>query len=174
MKKFLAFWLYVWELPQNVLGLVLYGIFGIKGSARIVRLNGIKRVEFLWKLKTAISLGRYVLIGQIKRDTRQDIRYHELGHCIQSLHWGWLYLITIGLPSLWVNLTTRIIAWAYLSKKFRWFVDLFVSKNEYLYQWAYSRYPEKHANNAIFLGWKYDHITETLQYRELKVKVVFE
>lgn len=176
MKQFLSFWLYVWELPQNVLALILFRIFGIKGQDRVITLNGYKRIEFLWKLKTAVSLGRYVLIGQILRDTRQDIRYHELGHCVQSIHWGWLYLVVIGIPSMWVNLTTRIIRRMYNSKPFRWFADIFVSKNEGVYEWAYSRYPEKQANNAVFGKdqWKYDTKTNRLLYVGIKAKVVFE
>ena len=89
MKKFL---LYIHQLPQNIVGVVLRLIY--KGTDTeyndaIVRKSA--------KMKGGISLGKYIIVGS--RASKKTIM-HEYGHCIQSRRLGWLYLLVVGLPSI--------------------------------------------------------------------------
>lgn len=83
--------LYIWELPQNLLGLLLRLIY--KGYDSEYNDALVRRST---KMRRAISLGKYIIANQFS--TREDIK-HEYGHCIQSKYLGWLYLIVIGLQS---------------------------------------------------------------------------
>lgn len=99
MKKIL---LYIWCLPQNLLGLLLRQIYKGKDSQyedAIVRRST--------KMGGGISLGRYIIINQWSgKKTVQ----HEYGHCLQSRRLGWLYLLLIGLPSIvWAGIYGRIV-----------------------------------------------------------------
>lgn len=89
MKKIL---LYLWQLPQNLLGLLLRSFLSGEDAAyedAIVRRTT--------KMPGGISLGKYIILN--KRMNRSVVM-HEYGHCRQSKMLGWLYLIVIGLPSL--------------------------------------------------------------------------
>jgi hypothetical protein len=55
----------------------------------------------------SISLGNFIFVSNIK--DLETIK-HEYGHTLQSYQLGWLYLIVIGIPSLF---------WAAFGKKYR-------------------------------------------------------
>ena len=100
----------VWQLPQislSLLVLVWYKMTrqivesltvsgGIAENSRvyIIRMKG----------KQAFSLGELIFVSD-KYDTEKRITTikHEYGHAIQSVKWGWLYLIVIGIPSLLIT-----------------------------------------------------------------------
>ena len=84
--------LYLWCLPQNLLGL-LFLLF-IRGEERHT-LNGID-FYYCWGFSGGISLGKYIILG----DKWEKSVRHEYGHCIQSRMLGPLYLIVVGIPSL--------------------------------------------------------------------------
>lgn len=110
MKKIKRFLLYLWCLPQNLLGLLLIAFY--KPERMHIMENG-NRIYFATRMKGGISLGKYSLVNvghyrhdineSLKRDT---VRHEAIGHAKQSLYLGWLYLIIIGLPSV-------IWAWQY-------------------------------------------------------------
>ena len=89
MKKAL---LYIWQLPQNTLGLILRAIY--KGNDSTYSDSIVRRST---KMKGGISLGKYIIVNQFSKKTTV---MHEYGHCIQSKYLGWLYLIVIGLQSI--------------------------------------------------------------------------
>lgn len=63
-----------------------------------------KDVTFYMYPYNSVSLGDYRFI----RYNSSDLTYrHENGHSVQSRHWGWLYLIAVGLPSVIRNLVWR-------------------------------------------------------------------
>ena len=102
--------LYLWQLPQNLLGLLF--LLVLKGETRH-RLGSI-RFYFLDTFPGGITLGEYIIVG-----TRQELTVcHEYGHVLQSRMLGPLYLPVIGLPSL---------LWAWLGdmvapgKSYYWF-----------------------------------------------------
>lgn len=111
---FIDFFLYLWQLPQNLLGLVLTLVYRgsnavfISGACEIIVRRSVK-------MRGGISLGQYVIVSQWAGENTVN---HELGHCIQSQYLGWLYLIVIGLPSIvWAALHSYVKAvrtkWSY-------------------------------------------------------------
>lgn len=93
--------LYLWQLPQNLLGLVLLYIYG--PHIVMVSDDAGTRVYKSARMPGGISLGRYVIINKYQC-TQQTIA-HELGHARQSRFLGPLYLLVVGLPSiLWAGL----------------------------------------------------------------------
>ena len=90
MKKVL---LYIWQLPQNLLGLIVKAITRSQKTA-----TG----HYYWKYHSGLSLGRYVFVNE--RASIETIR-HEGGHQKQSLYLGPFYLLIIGVPSfMWASL----------------------------------------------------------------------
>lgn len=84
--------LFVWQLPQNLLGLLLRFIYDGYDTDHVTHI-----VRRSTKMRGGISLGRYVIINQWAEETTA---LHEYGHCRQSMLLGWLYLPIIGLPSI--------------------------------------------------------------------------
>ena len=103
--------LWIWQLPQNVAGLILLLIIGY--DKKLIAPNG-NHVYFSSNMSGGISLGKYSIIDdyyivKCKTDKAMlelDVTKHEaLGHGTQSRWLGPLYLIVIGLPSIiWASL----------------------------------------------------------------------
>ena len=88
--------IYLWTLPQSVLGWLL-SLFCRKST-----LHG-KRV-YLWRFSCGLSLADYIFVN---KDASVFTVAHEYGHRRQSLYLGWLYLLIIGIPSItWASLYT--------------------------------------------------------------------
>jgi hypothetical protein len=88
--------LYIWQLPQNLLGLLLVAV-----------LNPDDRYDFEGatlcyssRMSGGISLGRYIVVDSRMADYTGKVERHELGHTMQSKILGPLYLLVIGLPSI--------------------------------------------------------------------------
>lgn len=98
---------WVWQLPQNLLGVLWKGI---KKDSIITEISNddIRLVDakaYLIKAGGSVTLGKYVFISQTYRDQGMTIK-HECGHVKQSKMLGPLYLIVIGIPSIlhaWLN-----------------------------------------------------------------------
>ena len=110
--------LYIWQLPQNLLGLILLLI--MKYDATLTLDNG-NVVYFSRNMSGGISLGRYSIInsyyaglktGDKKIKSKEElmeldvVKHEGIGHGTQSRWLGPLYLPVIGLPSI-------IWAWLY-------------------------------------------------------------
>jgi len=124
--------LYLWMLPQNLLGLIFILIF----TKKITSLKKSKRVNSnIYYLDNevdfaAISLGRYLFISSTYND-KDIIERHEEGHYFKSQFFGPIYLIVIGIPSILMNVLSM-----YLYKK---------GKSSMLEQY-YNRWPENWAD----------------------------
>lgn len=99
MKVLLNTLLFIWQIPQNLLGLLF--VFFLNPELSF-DWNGV-RLNYSPQMIGGISLGRYIVmrgsayaIG-VKPGDREA---HEYGHCRQSMILGPLYLLVIGLPSL--------------------------------------------------------------------------
>lgn len=119
MKKVL---LYIWQLPQNLLGLILL-LFYHK-EQKFDYKNDVNFYETP-EMPSGISLGQYVIV---RRRSDIDGLNHEYGHTKQSKYLGWFYLLVIGLPSITGNLIDRIILtnilhWPY-KKTYKWYYNL--------------------------------------------------
>lgn len=114
---------YLWELPQNLLGLVVK-----KVSKATYYVTYKDATVYSWNLFGAISLGRYIFLPfkdvSPERVLVQHYIKHEYGHSIQSKYLGWLYLIVIGLPSfIWANCFNR-----YRQKSGKTYYDFYTEK----------------------------------------------
>lgn len=88
--------LFIWQAPQEIIGFIFIVFFF--GWRKIVDMSDYKTsyVFYIDKFPGGMSLGRFIFINPFER----DLILHEWGHSIQSMIFGPLYLIVIGLPSL--------------------------------------------------------------------------
>lgn len=87
--------LYIWQLPQNLVGLIYMII--LKGEKRIVK----QRNTAFYVAPTmngGVSLGNYIFLSE-RSGLKEPAYDHEFGHCIQSRILGPLYLPIVGLCS---------------------------------------------------------------------------
>ena len=99
MRIIINILLYIWQLPQNLLGLILRVIYRQKNSL----LYKDKTVRVCESFPGGISLGNTLIVSKFpyNKPTWNTVK-HEWGHTRQSLYLGPLYLIIIGIPSgLW-------------------------------------------------------------------------
>ena len=128
MKQFLLF---LHQLPQNLLGLIVY----LFTNPRRLKCFFDNQWHYYYVAQRnkggwGVSLGNFIFFGY---EPDQLSIKHEYGHQIQSLYLGWLYLIVVGLPSaVFNNLWDRIFHKNWSHKKRE--------------QWYYNRYPEKWAD----------------------------
>ena len=132
MKKFLyvlkEIILYIWQLPQNLLGLIFLLFY--KKEAAFYKKNG-RTFYGTPEMPSGITLGNYIIINAWYAKQPEDNEYrdrimrHEYGHSIDSRIWGPLYLIVIGLPSIMGNLWNR---WFHKdwtpTQKSKWYYNL--------------------------------------------------
>ena len=97
MKKLLRILLWVWQLPQNIVG-VIYGAILLSRAEVFVVDRGVE-YNIVPSFPGGISLGEYVIVNAYFLDN-PHMWLHEYGHCRQSAILGPLYLLAIGLPSL--------------------------------------------------------------------------
>lgn len=128
IRNFVRDW--IWQLPQNLLGL-LYKVFTKSEVSYQIPINlGSCYTFYDNKYKGSVSLGNYIFLSNYAQSD-SFTRNHEVGHHKQSLLLGPLYLLIIGIPS---------IIWAILYNMF----PCINSKYNY-----YDFYTEKWANNLI-------------------------
>lgn len=114
MKKIKNVLLYLWQLPQNLLGLVLIAYY--RPERKYILDNGVE-IHFASKMHGGISLGKYSIVNtihyrkNIKESLKRDTVKHEaIGHAKQSRMLGWLYLPIVGLCSIcWAGLYGTVI-----------------------------------------------------------------
>ena len=101
--------LYIWQLPQNLLGLII--ILFMKPYISKEKYKGITYI-ISKKMQGGISLGNYIILSESYKDKAisQKTWNHEWGHTRDSIIFGPLYLIIIGLPSLiWASIYGKLI-----------------------------------------------------------------
>lgn len=113
MKELINFLRILWELPQNLLGFILFQIYSVDCQCMEAP-YGDTRILYSERMRGGISLGRIIILPWKYRYNSssyvRDTISHEYGHTRQSLRLGWLYLIVIGLPSLmwaWAHSTFK-------------------------------------------------------------------
>lgn len=100
--------LYLWQLPQNLLGLFLVHFTDARKSFYVLNKNTVKYYKAKKHAKTwgGVSLGNYIVVSY--GNTSVSTILHEAGHQKQSRYLGIFYLLIIGLPSLIGNLWDRV------------------------------------------------------------------
>ena len=121
MKKIKKILLYLWQLPQEIIGYFLVLI--LKGKQSKYGVIGIYTVPNLFH--SGISLGDYIIFDSRIELSEIDV-LHEYGHQLQSRFLGPLYLLIVGIPSLIGNIYSRV-----------------KNKSD---AWYYSRFPENWAD----------------------------
>lgn len=96
-------WAWVWELPQMLIGTVIYVVL-LPFTKPLFKYNGTRVRQFKKLNVGSLSIGRYIFISYgyrfSKNETFYKILEHEYGHIIQSRLVGPWFLIAIGLPSI--------------------------------------------------------------------------
>lgn len=119
--------LYIWQLPQNLLGFVLS-----RFAYKTVTYSSIKVYISRYIFRCGVSLGKYIILDPRYENSAITIK-HEHGHQIQSLYLGWLYLPIVGISSaIFNNLWDRLF---HKNKDWRW-----------RSKWYYNRFPENWAD----------------------------
>lgn len=116
--------LYIWQLPQNVIGYILSKIFACDVYYRNfvelkIQYYVVGRFSHLW---SGVSLGNYIIIASNRYATEKTLR-HEYGHQRQSKYLGIFYLFVIGLPSLFGNILHRFTKFDYYSQPWEKWAD---------------------------------------------------
>lgn len=109
MKNFI---LWIWQLPQNLVGFLIY-LFHKNDRTYGERIVNGKTVKFWYLDKffhSGISLGSFIFLDGIFLGSSYVTSTipHEYGHTVQSKIFGPLYLIFVGLPSLCGNIIDRV------------------------------------------------------------------
>ena len=114
--KEILFW--IWQFPQNLLGLFMLLLY--RHEKEYHRLNG-RTFYYTTEMRSGISIGNYIIMN---REDKEDGMKHEYGHSIDSRRWGPLYLLIIGLPSLLRNIYDGIFHknWKY-SDSSEWYYN---------------------------------------------------
>ena len=105
--------LFVWQLPQNVIGFIAVHALGAERQGDGTWAHGKRGLS-------SASLGNYIIMRMPCAD-REFTVMHERGHQRQSLYLGWLYLPIIGLPSAAGNVLHRAFCFDYYAQPWeRW------------------------------------------------------
>ena len=90
---------FVWELPQNLLGVVVWLVV-----RRTITETTLEHGRLFFHVPNfGVSLGSFVFWSSTDQaiiKINPNNKVHEFGHTIQSLYFGPLYLLVIGLPSI--------------------------------------------------------------------------
>lgn len=107
MNKLKSSLLWLWQLPQNLCG-IIYRSTSEDNRICVIENNDSRSVDaevYLQRTKGGVTLGKYIFINQDYIDEEIVIK-HECGHVKQSKILGPLYLLVIGIPSIlhaWLN-----------------------------------------------------------------------
>lgn len=85
--------LWVWQAPQNIVGLITYNCYKGYEVCTKETCGDCIRCKVANNMPGGITLGNYIIVNNVKHLN------HELGHTRQSKILGPLYLLVIGLPS---------------------------------------------------------------------------
>lgn len=89
---------WIWQLPQNLLALIIRKCI----KKKIMREYNIDNDKVIVNVAfpSSMTLGNYIFASPYETIVDNETIEHELGHCRQSRFLGPLYLIVIGLPSI--------------------------------------------------------------------------
>ena len=91
----------VWELPQNLCGLIVKLIYCRYGSKTVESIQDGPITTQLWGMTSGVSLGWFGFVHKSQAYNKSYIVCHEnIGHAKQSLYSGIFYLLIFGLPSV--------------------------------------------------------------------------
>jgi len=98
---------FMWQFPQTLLALILLLYIKLTGKYSHSEVYKNKIVFWSKNTKWGVSLGEFIFMS-IQYHNNITVA-HEYGHCVQSLLFGPLYLLIIGLPSISMNILSIIL-----------------------------------------------------------------
>lgn len=104
-KKLFEIILIIWQIPQEILGFLIWLI--LNEDKKPIKTNiGPCKFYFCHKARWwGVSLAHFIMLSY--NETQWTLK-HEIGHQKQSRMLGPLYLLLIGLPSISFNIWDRI------------------------------------------------------------------
>jgi hypothetical protein len=118
MDKFKKILLYIWQLLQNLVGLII-GVF-YKTKTTVAYKD--KTVRVCNGFPGGISLGNTIIVNKYPntKSTWNTVK-HEYGHSIQSKWLGPFYLFVVGIPSIlwaaWWNPNRGVSYYSFYTEK---------------------------------------------------------
>ena len=114
--------LWLWQLPQHLLGLLLIQVTRARYS-RTIEHNGVEvRVYRIGDVRWGIALGRYVILGSGYSEVTE---FHELGHSKWSKRLGPIYLLVVGFLSA---ICANLIGSRILGRGYEWYYNQWVER----------------------------------------------
>lgn len=135
---FLTVILFVWQLPQHLIAILLYMFIRVEPTEWKNDVNGMTVLCFRVHTSFCWSLGQFIFVNPC---ANSNIYRHETGHSVQSIYLGPLYLFAVGIPSLVLFITSQI-------KK-----RILKQSEEDVTKWYHSHYPEKWADKLGGADW---------------------
>ena len=135
MNSMLLIMSWIWELPQNIVGCIVWLIL----RHTITRVEIIHKRLFFQTHNFGISFGSFIFWSNANDSLvpiAPENKAHEYGHAIQSLIFGPFYLILVGIPSI-----SRVV-----------YSSIYYALNKTKWANYYKGYPEKWADK---LGMKH-------------------
>lgn len=117
--------LWIWQLPQNIIGFLITRLSSRATSTYMVDTNITVQVDYSpWMMGSSISLGNYIVLDyHLYHGNTMNYMFttvsHEYGHQRQSRILGPFYLLLIGLPSLIGNIIQYVF-----HKDSKWYYSL--------------------------------------------------
>lgn len=108
--------LFIWQLPQNIIALIMLPFLGK------LRLISYKKFCFAFEGKNmlgGISLGNFAFLSPYLSKKTASVMHEQEGHTFDSKIWGPLYLFVIGIPS---------IMWAWLGDSDKCYYDFYTER----------------------------------------------
>lgn len=108
--------LFIWQLPQNIVALVMLPFLGK------LKLISYKKFCFAFKasnMSGGISLGTFAFLSPYSAKKVATVMHEQEGHTVDSKIWGPLYLFVIGIPS---------IMWAWLGDDNKCYYDFYTER----------------------------------------------
>lgn len=108
--------LFIWQLPQNIVALVMLPFLGK------LELISYKKFCFAFKAKYmmgGISLGNFAFLSPSNAKKIAIVAHEQEGHTFDSKIFGPLYLFVIGIPS---------IMWAWLGDNSKCYYDFYTER----------------------------------------------
>lgn len=105
MKKTFLEWiayvlLFIWQLPQNIVGMLFWLVFKIKGSVSSIASTKWAKAFKSKSMSGGISLGSFCFLSDYGAANEKLVAHELKGHAWDSRLMGPLYLFIVGIPSL--------------------------------------------------------------------------
>ena len=92
--------LFLWQLPQNLVGIFMWLYFKFNGGVEKIDSTKWSTAYSASKMRGGISLGNFCFLSKNLSKHEESIAHELKGHTWDSRLFGPLYLLVIGLPSI--------------------------------------------------------------------------